>query len=304
MRDITGLVRKATSQHGLLTIADLRAAGCTPAAQRTLQRRGVLVPARRGVLRLAGSHDSFEQRLLTVVFASGGRAVASHLSALRLHGLHPQSSRIEVTVPYPADCRLDGVAVHRSRTLDDAQVTTLDGIPVTRCARTLLDVADRLPGRLLGPVVDHAVAVGLVDLDELRSLRRTVGGRGVRRLDAVLGERIGASGGESGPELDLARLLRSAGLPKPEPQFELTLDGCRYRIDLAYPAGRLAIEYDGYDAHSGPGRFEDDRRRQNHLVRAGWRVLRFTARDLREDRAGVVALVRAELDRPPTRASA
>ena len=297
MRDISGLVQKATSQHGLLTTAHLRSLEFSRAEQRTLVRNGVLRSARPGVFALAGSSNSFEQRLLAVVLATG--ATASHLSALRLHGHGPRLSTLEVTVPYPADCGLEGVVVHRSRTLDLDQVELVDGVSVTTLARTIVDVAARLPVRHLGRIVDHAAAEGALDVDALRELRRTigVGRRGVTRLDAVIERCRDVVGSESGPEVDLRRLLRDAGLPEPVAQFALSVGGERYRLDLAYPLERIAIEYDGYLAHSGHRRFEEDRRRQNMLVRAGWCVLRFTARELREDRHGVAAMVRAELAR-------
>lgn len=90
-------------------------------------------------------------------------------------------------------------------------------------------------------------------------------------------------------------MLLDAGLPAPTPQYELAVGPDRYRIDLAYPHALIAIEYDGYAAHTGVSSFESDRRRQNALVQAGWTVLRFTARDLREGAAEVVSLVRSAL---------
>lgn len=43
---------------------------------------------------------------------------------------------------------------------------------------------------------------------------------------------------------------------------------------------RLVIEVDGYAYHSGDDRFQRDRTKQNALLAAGWRVLRFTWADL------------------------
>jgi very-short-patch-repair endonuclease len=54
-------------------------------------------------------------------------------------------------------------------------------------------------------------------------------------------------------------------------------------LDVALPDAKIAIEVDGRVAH-GPwsDRFSDDRARQNDLVAAGWRVLRFTWRHLQD----------------------
>ena len=172
---------------------------------------------------------------MSVVLATNGQAVASHVSALRLHGLRTRSSRVEVTVPYPADCRLAGVRVHRSTSIDDGQVVTVDGIATTSVARTVLDVSAMFPTRELGRIVDHAVASRSLRLDELRQLRATIGRsrRGARRLDEILASQVDAAMAESGPEVDLARLLTTAGLPAPIAQFEVRLAACHYRIDLA-----------------------------------------------------------------------
>lgn len=52
----------------------------------------------------------------------------------------------------------------------------------------------------------------------------------------------------------------------------------KFRLDIAFPAIKLAVEIDGWQYH---GKFKDahakDRERQNLLVMEGWQVLRFTA---------------------------
>ncbi len=74
--------------------------------------------------------------------------------------------------------------------------------------------------------------------------------------------------------------------------------GCRslgYEIDVAFPARRLAVEVDGWAWHSGVDRFRWDRQRQNALVNAGWRVLRFTWHDFTARPEAVIAEIRAAL---------
>ncbi len=55
--------------------------------------------------------------------------------------------------------------------------------------------------------------------------------------------------------------IHLAGLPTPEPQFWIEIDGVpTYRLDLAYPRRRIVVEYDGYDAHERtPEQREHDR---------------------------------------------
>ena len=58
------------------------------------------------------------------------------------------------------------------------------------------------------------------------------------------------------------------------------------------------MEIDGRGYHSDRVAFEQDRWRQNDIVLAGWRVLRFTVEMLRTRPHLVTATVRAAL-RPP-----
>lgn len=62
-----------------------------------------------------------------------------------------------------------------------------------------------------------------------------------------------------------------------------------FRLDVAFPDVRLAIEVDGYEFH---GKyltdFTRDRERQNALTIAGWRILRFTAGNIRGDLPGCI----------------
>lgn len=62
------------------------------------------------------------------------------------------------------------------------------------------------------------------------------------------------------------------------------MSGRRYRLDIALPATRVAIEVDGFRHHGKHLEdFRRDRVRQNLLTIAGWRVLRFAAGDIRKD---------------------
>ena len=65
------------------------------------------------------------------------------------------------------------------------------------------------------------------------------------------------------------------------PQFEVRTRAGLFRLDLALPELKIAIEYDGREVHDREDAFVNDRRRQNALVAEGWVVLRFSAADLR-----------------------
>jgi very-short-patch-repair endonuclease len=97
-------------------------------------------------------------------------------------------------------------------------------------------------------------------------------------------------------ETRLRWLLIQSGLPRPVVQADLR-DEARFigRADLYYPRSRLVLEYDGINHRD---RLIDDDRRQNLLVNAGYRLLRFTAADINNRPDIVVAQVRAALAKP------
>ena len=71
-------------------------------------------------------------------------------------------------------------------------------------------------------------------------------------------------------------------------------------MDLAYPAARLAIEYDG-DTHFTAPRSRADRRRDLTLADLGWHTMRLTYDDVDGDppatRHRVATLLRARAPR-------
>ena len=73
-----------------------------------------------------------------------------------------------------------------------------------------------------------------------------------------------------------------------------------FLLDLAYPALRVAIEYDG-GAHRTQQRAMRDLDRQAYLSAAGWTVLRFTAEQVINRPRWVAARVRQELVRAARR---
>src|SRR6266542_3147807 len=140
----------------------------------------------------------------------------------------------------------------------------------------------------------------------ISDLRRSVSGlapapgRRPRRIQAVLAKRLdGYDPGESELEMRVLRAIVSHGNPEPIQQHWVTLGARRCRIDLAYPELKIAIEVDGWEHHRTRSAFDADRARENDLVAAGWRVLRFTSRSDAPEIARLVARLLDELSREP-----
>ena len=53
------------------------------------------------------------------------------------------------------------------------------------------------------------------------------------------------------------------------------------QVDLAYPALKIAIEYDSYQEHVGKLQLVRDSRRRNAIAALGWTALAATAEDVR-----------------------
>ncbi len=204
---------------------------------------------------------------------------------------------LEVVVPRGAVVpRRAGVRA-RTAALPSRDRVVLAGVPALRPARAVADLLRALPFVEAVVVADAAQRVRLCTRDGLASeLERHAGLRGVRQARRALV--VSDPRAESPPETRLRLLLTAAGLA-PVPQHDVHDADGRWlaRVDLAFPAARLAVEYDGRDAHLTGGAFVRERRRQNALLAAGWTVLRYTAADLRSQPYAVVAEVRRALAR-------
>ena len=70
-----------------------------------------------------------------------------------------------------------------------------------------------------------------------------------------------------------------------------------YLVDILFRAEKLVVELDGWEVHGTRFAFEADRRRRNHIEAAGYRVLNFTARQVRDDPQWVIQTIRRALGR-------
>lgn len=78
---------------------------------------------------------------------------------------------------------------------------------------------------------------------------------------------------ESQIELSLYLAMLRAGIGSDvQSQYQVG----RYRIDLAFPAVKLAIECDGHEYHATKEQRGHDAQRDRFLMSEGWRTLRFT----------------------------
>ncbi|MFF3851995.1 hypothetical protein [Micromonospora sp. NPDC002575] len=143
-------------------------------------------------------------------------------------------------------------------------------------------------------IVDSLLGRGLVTRGDLTAVAEHNADRpGGRRARWVFG--LADGGAQSPPESHLRLRLVLAGLPRPVTQHPVRLtSGLVLHPDLAWPAFRVAVEYDGH-WHADAEQLHRDRQRLNQLVGAGWVVLHVTSRRLHRDFPGVAREVRAAL---------
>lgn len=134
-------------QHGLVTAADVTAAGGAAHHITTRLENGRWTRAEVGVYRLAGVPRSWHANLLAPILSAGECAIASHLSAAALYGIPGFGLGVpEISVARGTKFRRTNMRVHTSTDLDRCSRLMVEGIPVTDPARTLLDLA-----RTVGP---------------------------------------------------------------------------------------------------------------------------------------------------------
>jgi len=226
-------------------------------------------------------------RLAAVAHRLPSGAVFSGRTAAWLHGLDlAPCNPIEVTVPIARRSEIERSIAQR--------------LPVTSRVRTLADLGRCLPLVEAVAALDAALHKRLLKMSDLVAWlemhKRFPGNVRLRRAIE-----LAEPATESPMETRLRLLLILAGLPRPQVQVPLHDDKGRFigRPDLYYPTQRLAVEYDGATHRET---MTADHRRQNRLLNAGYRLLRFTAADVLSTPDSVVRLVRQALvpdDLPP-----
>jgi Transcriptional regulator, AbiEi antitoxin/REase_MTES_1575 len=286
--------RLAERQHGVVSLPQLQFLGLSARAVRDRVAAGRLIRIHRGVYAVGHGRLTLRGHWMAAVLAYGPRAVLSHRSAAALHGIRPDNRpKTDVTVPSPSARSRPGIVVHRSTTLQPADITTIDSIPCTSLARTLLDLTDDVDWTGVERAVSQADMLGIFDLSTVEEgLSRATGRHSAGVLQSVLAEYAGPTLTENELEARFLALCRAASLPKPEVNAWITLDdGIAYKIDFLWRAERLAVETDGWRSHGTRQAFENDRRRDRRLRLAGWDVVRFTWRDVEREPGEVTAVL-------------
>lgn len=208
--------------------------------------------------------------------------MVSHGTAAAFHGLWDEWPHfIDVTVPVEAGRKIDGVRCRRCRYPEPEEVEVRYAVAVTTVARTLVDLAGMLHLPALRQVVGRAAIRRKLDLQAvdiaIYNARRR---RGLKTLGLALVPYRTNDGKVPDVRSDFETLLLprllDTGLPRASINTPLQVEGERFLVDFLWERERVIVETDGRETHETAAAFQDDRRRDQFLAAAGYRVLRIT----------------------------
>lgn len=278
----TTLAEVAARNGGFFSVEDARAAGIS---DRTRGRRihdGLWVPVQPRLYRHRSAVLDWRTELRAAC-RSSPRFVIAGRAAAALHGLPgPSAQVVEGIIRGGGQPRLRSAHLHRTARLWASEVIERDGLRVTCVERTALDVACTLARDDRIAYVDDVVSGRCTTAPRLhRAASRWVRRRGVLHVVAEVTHPEAPVHFRSWLERTAADVFRRAGVPPPAWNQRLRLaDGRAVEPDCLWQAARLVVELDGLRFHSTDHQRGRDQARQNALVLAGYRVLRFTWRDV------------------------
>ncbi|MBA3906828.1 MAG: type IV toxin-antitoxin system AbiEi family antitoxin domain-containing protein [Pseudonocardiales bacterium] len=283
---LSALVELSAHNGGVFTRRQALTCGYPPSEVRLLLKAGLWVQLRQGIYVDHLLYDvaaPAERAVLDIAAARltvGAPTVGSHASAATAYGL-PLLSSSPVTLSSRLGCRRgalsDPIDVIAAPIVAD-HLWSLRGVPVTNPARTLVDLADSLPLADAVVAMDDALRRRLVTPDEVKEVAMTLG---ARQILPVLNA---ADPRSESPLESLSRVaLALEGIEAPELQHVLR-DLCgRFlgRVDFWWPRYRVVGEADGMLKYDSPDALRAEKRRQEAIEQARYRVVRWTWHEMR-----------------------
>jgi predicted transcriptional regulator of viral defense system len=291
----------AARQHGLVTVEQLRDLGVEDRSIRRRTAAGRLHRIHQGVYAVGYRLLTADGRFMAAVLACGPGAVLSHRSAAVLWGLREDHrASLDVTASHRRGRIPVGIEAHRDGSLTDDDRTMHRGVPCTTVARTLLDLAAVVPIWELRKAISEAEVLRLLDHGATRRLiKRSRGRRGVARLRMILDE-IHPLTKRTRSEMErlfLHMCVRSQ-LPQPEVNVKLDVGGLQLTPDFLWRDADLIVEADSRRYHDTDSAFQLDRRREQRLMLAGWRVVRCTWEQVEREPHQLATTIRRLLSQP------
>lgn len=301
-----------TSQ-GLVTSAELVAAGVSRPGLSRAKKEGAVVRVRRGVYAVqdlpplprhlvteTGVAAAYVAHVRAVLLGLGANAAAGTRTAAALYGwgLLVEPRLVEVVLTHGWDLRTKGVRARQRRNAARSRVRVLPGtvrLRMTTPVQTVVDCAVELSLVEAVVVCDSALRARAVTVEELHRATASLRGvRAARQLRRVLDLCDPLSGSVLESVLRVRLVL--AGIDGFTTQVVLERVPRVLRVDFCFLDSRLVVETDGVRWHTDVAR---DQARDNRLAILGWRVLRVTWAQVLHEPEQVLADVRAALAATP-----
>lgn len=280
------LHQRASTQHGVITAADVADAGLSRSQLRTQLRHGLLTAKYRGIYVATAHPATWQQRVAVAAIAHV--ACASHRCAARLHRLDGfADAPVEVTATKDRQQRDASVVLHRTRRpVGPSMVTVVDGIPTTSVARTLVDLGAVVNDDLVEQALDDALRRGF----NLRWITETLADS-VRpgRTGCAALQRVLARPDRNGPIPDsvferiLLQILSASAVDAFDRQITVHDESGQQfaRIDAGIADLKVGIEADSEMWHWGPRRGRRAITRHNRLTSMGWLMIYVSWQDVK-----------------------
>ena len=271
----------AAGQHAAFSLAQARTTGVSKAELDWWVATGRLRRVAPEVFVVAGSPDTWRQRVMITCLTEGG--VASHQTAAALHGLRGFGPAIiHVKAVRWRRRKRTGVRVHESTDLTPDDVVHVDGIPCTDLVLTLIDLGATCHPHRVGAALDEAVRQRWTTYSAVRQKLKRIarrGRRGAGVMRRLLDERPGGAKALERSELEkkLTRLLAKRDLPPSVANHEVTVRGEKFEIDRAWPELKVGIEVQSEERHLDLHHFHRDPAKILKLTADGWNIVEFTS---------------------------
>ena len=293
----TRIAELAAMQHGVVTVRQLHSIGLDGSAIARRVRGGMMTRVLPGTYVLGRDVTRPSATwLMAGVLSSPHPSALARTSAARALGLW---DRDDATVHVVSRRRVrrmaTGFQFHVCHDLSDDDIADVSGIPTTGVSRTIIDLGHVLTSHQIASVLHEAAFRRVLDLDDIH--RRVVRKRHAPGIGTVAHgialHDSGSAGTRSRTEDQLLAALMRARCPVPLVNVRNATSIRGVECDFVWPDARLVVEVDGA-GHARPGARASDRRRDEVLERAGWRVLRFEAAQVwRATPSAVASIVRA-----------
>jgi very-short-patch-repair endonuclease len=281
----------ARRQHGVVTRAQLLAAGVSRKEIRRRIQKKALLREYPGVYRVGHRAPSVEARYHAAVLACGEGALLSGRAAGYLWGL------LKGTAPPPevtarTERRIRGIRTRRARR-NETEATTWHGIPITSVPRTLVDLSSLLSVDGLARACHEAGARYRTTPRQVEAvLRKRPNAPGAKHLRKVMRGDVHVT--LSALERKFLERLDEERLPRPVTNKPA---GTK-RVDCRWPDHRLTVELDSYRFHNSRHSWELDRHREREARARGDEFRRYTHDDVFERADEVLAELRGLLGCP------